>query len=68
MFVPLLVFHGKLLFRIYPHNCAYGGVCFTTIFSNLKNAFFKNHVKSKMTLQDELFVVFIKKGFFTHFS
>ncbi len=36
MFVPLLVFHGKLLFRIYPHNRAYGGVRFTTIFSNLK--------------------------------
>ncbi len=43
MFVPLLIFHGKLLFRIYPHNHAYGGICFTTIFSNLKTALFKNH-------------------------
>lgn len=43
MLVPLLIFHGKLLFRIYPHNHAYGGICFTTIFSNLKNALFKNH-------------------------
>ncbi len=39
MFVLLLVFHGKLLFRIYPHNRSYGGVCFTTIFSNLKKRF-----------------------------
>ncbi|MDI9250999.1 hypothetical protein P6280_01580 [Helicobacter sp. 219-2] len=58
MLSPLLIFHGKLLFRIYPHNCAYGGVRFTTIFSNLKNALFKNHLKSKMTLQDELFCGF----------
>ncbi len=36
MFSPILVFHGKLLFRIYPHNCAYGGVCFTTIFNLFK--------------------------------
>ncbi len=36
MFVPLLIFHGKLLFRIYPHNRSYGGVCLATIFSNLK--------------------------------
>lgn len=36
MLVPLLIFHGKLLFRIYPHSHAYGGICFTTIFSNLK--------------------------------
>ncbi len=43
MLVPLLIFHGKLLFRIYPHNRAYGGVYSTTIFSNLKNALFKNH-------------------------
>ncbi|EJB22475.1 hypothetical protein HPCPY6311_1193 [Helicobacter pylori CPY6311] len=34
--MPLLIFHGKLLFRIYPHKRSYGGVCFTTIFSNLK--------------------------------
>ncbi len=44
MFFAIFNFlHGKLLFRIYPHNCAYGGVRFTTIFSNLKNALFKNH-------------------------
>ncbi len=36
MLSPLLIFHGKLLFRIYPHNCTYGGVYSTTIFSNLK--------------------------------
>ncbi|EMG89575.1 hypothetical protein HMPREF1395_00516 [Helicobacter pylori GAM112Ai] len=24
-------FHGKLLFRIYPHNPTYGGLCFITI-------------------------------------
>ncbi len=24
MLVPFLIFHGKLLFRIYPHNRAYG--------------------------------------------
>ncbi|EJB81008.1 hypothetical protein HPHPH6_1381 [Helicobacter pylori Hp H-6] len=45
MFPPFLfsflVFHGKLLFRIYPHNPTYGGY-FATIFSNLKNAL-KNH-------------------------
>ncbi|OPG67338.1 hypothetical protein BGL86_05815 [Helicobacter pylori] len=35
-------FHGKLLFEDYPHNRSYGGVCFATIFSNLKNAL-KNH-------------------------
>ncbi|MGL2752580.1 hypothetical protein ACQJ8G_07250 [Helicobacter pylori] len=61
MLPPLLIFHGKLLFRIYPHNRynrSYGGVCFTTIFSNLKNALFKNHVKSKIALQDELFCGF----------
>ncbi|EKE83494.1 hypothetical protein OUG_1387 [Helicobacter pylori R32b] len=43
MFLPLLVFHGKLLFRIYPHNRAYGGIRFATIFSNLKKRFLKNH-------------------------
>ncbi len=43
MFFAIFNFlHGKLLFRIYPHNRAYGGVRFTTIFSNLKNAL-KNH-------------------------
>ncbi|MFP6086748.1 hypothetical protein ACLF92_07605, partial [Helicobacter pylori] len=57
MFVPLLIFHGKLLFRIYPHNCAYGGVCFTTIFSNLKKRSQKP-LKSEITLQDELFCGF----------
>lgn len=31
MFLPFLIFHGKLLFRIYPHNHAYGGY-FATIF------------------------------------
>ncbi len=44
MFFAIFNFlHGKLLFRIYPHNRSYGGVCLTTIFSNLKNALFKNH-------------------------
>ncbi len=38
MFLPFLIFHGKLLFRIYPHNRTYGGIRFATIFSNLKNA------------------------------
>nr|WP_240455069.1 hypothetical protein [Helicobacter pylori] len=37
-----LVFHGKLLFRIYPHNRSYGGY-FATIFSNLKKRSLKNH-------------------------
>lgn len=64
MLVPLLIFHGKLLFRIYPHNCTYGGVCFTTIFSNLKNALFKNPLKSESTLHDELFCDFIKNDHF----
>ncbi|WP_148664359.1 hypothetical protein [Helicobacter pylori] len=58
MFLPLLIFHGKLLFRIYPHKRSYGGICFTTIFSNLKNSPPKNHVKSKMTLQDGFFCDF----------
>ncbi len=31
MFPPFLFFHGKLLFRIYPHNRSYGGLCFITI-------------------------------------
>ncbi len=42
MFFAIFNFlHGKLLFRIYPHNPTYGGY-FATIFSNLKNAL-KNH-------------------------
>ncbi|PUD39910.1 hypothetical protein C2R81_03950 [Helicobacter pylori] len=55
---PFLVFHGKLLFRIYPHNPTYGGVCFTAIFSNLKNALSKTTKEFKITLQDELFCDF----------
>ncbi|WP_241208555.1 hypothetical protein [Helicobacter pylori] len=35
-------FHGKLLFRIYPHNPTYEGY-FATIFSNLKKRSLKNH-------------------------
>ncbi|MUU42035.1 hypothetical protein F7208_01850 [Helicobacter pylori] len=41
--------HGKLLFRIYPHNPTYGGLCFITISlktntnQNLKKRFLKNH-------------------------
>ncbi len=58
MFVPLLVFHGKLLFRIYPHNRSYGGVRFTTIFSNLKKRSLKKPLKSEIVLQDELFCGF----------
>ncbi|EMJ40671.1 hypothetical protein HMPREF1432_00939 [Helicobacter pylori GAMchJs114i] len=50
-------FHGKLLFRIYPYNHVYGGVGFTTIFSNLKTLSQKP-LKSKITLQDELFCDF----------
>ncbi len=42
MLSPFLIFHGKLLFRIYPHNHAYGGY-FATIFSNLKKRSLKNH-------------------------
>ncbi|EJB46219.1 hypothetical protein HPHPA20_1362 [Helicobacter pylori Hp A-20] len=30
-------FHGKLLFRIYPHNPTYGGLCFITIFLKTKS-------------------------------
>ncbi|PUD72750.1 hypothetical protein C2R69_04065 [Helicobacter pylori] len=52
-----LVFHGKLLFRIYPHNHVYGGY-FATIFSNLKNALSKTTKEFKITLQDELFCDF----------
>lgn len=58
MLVPLLIFHGKLLFRIYPHNHAYGGICFTTIFSNLKKTLSQKPLKSGITLQDELFCGF----------
>ncbi len=57
MFLPFLIFHGKLLFRIYPHNRSYGGVCFATIFSNLKKRSQKP-LKSEITLQDELFCDF----------
>lgn len=58
MFLPFSVFHGKLLFRIYPHNRAYGGVCFTTIFSNLKKTLSQKPLKSEIALQDELFCGF----------
>lgn len=57
MFLPFSVFHGKLLFRIYPHNRAYGGVCFTAIFPHLKTLSQKP-LKNKIALQDELFCNF----------
>lgn len=63
MFPPFLIFHGKLLFRIYPHNRSYGGVCFTAIFSNLKNAL-KNHQRVKLPYKMSFFVVFIKNNHF----
>ncbi|MGL2853082.1 hypothetical protein ACQKAP_07565, partial [Helicobacter pylori] len=31
-FLPCFGSHDKLLLWIYPHNCTYGGVYFTTIF------------------------------------
>ncbi len=55
MLPPLLIFHGKLLFRIYPHNCAYGGF-YNNLFKFKKRS--QKPLKSKMTLQDELFCDF----------
>ncbi len=57
MFSPFLIFHGKLLFRIYPHNRTYGDY-FATIFSNLKKRSLKKPLKSIIALQDELFYGF----------
>ncbi|MCQ2826772.1 hypothetical protein JT213_03565, partial [Helicobacter pylori] len=55
-----LVFHGKLLFRIYPHNHVYGGY-FATIFLKTNTplkTLSQKPLKSKITLQDELFCDF----------
>ncbi|PDX19074.1 hypothetical protein BB415_02875 [Helicobacter pylori] len=38
--------HDKLLLWIYPHNCTYGGVYFTTIFLKTKSQSIKNTLKS----------------------
>ncbi len=38
--------HDKLLLWIYPHNCTYGGVYFTTIFLKTKSQLNKNTLKS----------------------
>ncbi len=46
MFVPLLVFHGKLLFRIYPHNRSYGAFVLQQSFLKpmlIKKRSLKNH-------------------------
>ncbi len=43
------LFSWQTPIKNYPHNPTYGGVYFTTIFSNLKNALFKTlieHVKT----------------------
>lgn len=61
MLSPFLIFHGKLLFRIYPHNRSYGGVCFTTIFLKTnahQKTLSQKPLKSEIALQDELFCGF----------
>ncbi|WRE54207.1 hypothetical protein KVC90_05725 [Helicobacter pylori] len=64
MFLPFSVFHGKLLFRIYPHNRAYGGVRFTAIFPHLKNALSKTIKEWNYLNKMSFFAVFIKNDHF----
>ncbi|NHA88413.1 hypothetical protein EWZ83_00255 [Helicobacter pylori] len=55
-----LVFHGKLLLWIYPHNHVYGGY-FATIFLKTnahQKTLSQKPLKSEITLQDELFCDF----------
>ncbi|WP_195833243.1 hypothetical protein [Helicobacter pylori] len=55
--MPLLIFHGKLLFRIYPHNRTYGGRLFyNNLFKFKKRS--QKPLKSEIALQDELFCDF----------
>ncbi len=57
MLLPFLIFHGKLLFRIYPHNRSYGAFVLQQSFFKFKKRSQKP-LKSKITLQDELFCDF----------
>ncbi len=59
--------HDKLLLWIYPHNCTYGGVYFTTIFLKTKSQLNKNTLKSlieRVKTPQNLFFFFLKSNKF----
>ncbi len=59
--------HDKLLLWIYPHNCTYGGVYFTTIFLKPNPNQIKNALKSlieRVKTPQNLFFFFLKSNKF----